>query len=144
MDERIYTDAGGHKRTRFDKEVSVHVRLWDYDFRDGDLYELTFVKCIFHYFMQSYWKRSSKEGSRIDLAKSLSRKDHKGNPEGLCFVAKRKDKRNYLHIWHEKNGKPVKEIYLDGQEVIMLDIALGKAINLLTPALDRTGDIFGY
>jgi hypothetical protein len=35
--------------------------------------------------------------------------------------------------------------YLDGQEVIMLDIALGKAINLLTPtSSDMAGDIFGY
>jgi hypothetical protein len=26
----------------------------------------------------------------------------------------------------------------------MLDIAMGKVINLLTPTLDKTGDIFGW
>lgn len=72
MDERIYKDAGGHTRTRFDREVSVDVSIWDYDFRHGDLYELAFVRSILHYFMQAYWKRSSKEGSRIELAKVLS------------------------------------------------------------------------
>ena len=143
MDERIYKDAGGHRRTRFDREVSVNVRFWDYDFRHGDLYELAFVRSILHYFMQAYWKRSSKDGSRIEFAKCLSRRDHKGNQEALCFVARQKDGRNYLQISLVKKGETVKEEYLDGQEVIMLDIALGKAINLLTPTLDRTSDIFG-
>ncbi|HEX2768855.1 MAG TPA: hypothetical protein VHN12_06190 [Geobacteraceae bacterium] len=70
--------------------------------------------------------------------------DYKGNQETLCFVAKQKDKRNYLQISLAKKGETIKEEYLDGQEVIMLDIALGKAINLLTPSLDKTGDIFGW
>ena len=141
MDERVYKDAGGRKRTRFDKEVSVHVRFWDFDLRHGDLYELPFIRSILHYFMQAYCKRSSKEGSRIELAKVLSRKDYKGNQEALCFVARQKDKKNYLQISLAKKGETVKEEYFDGQEVIMLDIALGKVINLLTPTLDKTGDI---
>ena len=144
MDERIYKDAGGHSRTRFDREVSLYVSFWDFDLQDGDLYELAFIRSILHYFMQAYWKRSSKEGSRIELAKVLSRKDYKGNQEALCFVARQKDKKNYLQIYLTKKGETVKEEYLDGQEVIMLDIALGKAINLLTPSLDKTGDIFGW
>jgi len=143
MDERIYKDAGGHKRTRFDREVSLYVSFWGFNLQHGDLYELAFVRSILHYFMQAYWKRSSKEGSRIELAKVLSRKDYKGNQEALCFVAKQKDKENSLQISLTKKGETVKEVYLDGQEVIMLDIALGKAINLLTPSLDRTSDIFG-
>jgi hypothetical protein len=48
--------------------------------------------------MQAYWKRSSKEGSRIELAKILSRKDYKGNQAALYFVARQKDKKNYLQI----------------------------------------------
>jgi hypothetical protein len=100
---------------------------------------------ILHYFMQAYWKRSSKEGSRIELAKVLSRKDYKGNQEALFFVARQKDKMNYLQISLAKKGETVKEQYLDGQEVIMLDIALGKAINLLTPtSSDKAGVIFGW
>lgn len=144
MDERVYKDAGGRKRTRFDKEVSIYVRFWDFELRHGDLYELTFIRSILHYFMQAYWKRSSKEASRIELAKALSRKDYKGNQETLLFVARQKDKKNNLHIFLTKKGETVNEEYLDGQEVIMLDIALGKAINLLTPSLDKTGDIFGW
>jgi hypothetical protein len=143
MDERIYKDAGGHKRTRFDREVSLYVSFWDFDLQDGNLYELAFIRSILHYFMQAYWKRSSKEGSRIELAKVLSRKDYKGEHKALCFVAKQKDKKNYLQIYHTKKGETVKEVYLDGQEVIILDIALGKAINLLTPTSDKTSDIFG-
>lgn len=143
MDERIYKDAGGHKRTRFDREVSLYVSFWDFDLQDGNLYELAFIRSILHYFMQAFWKRSSNEGSRIELAKVLSRKDYRGNQEALCFVARQKDKRNYLQISLAKKGEPVKEVYLDGQEVIMLDIALGKAINLLAPSLDKAGDIFG-
>jgi hypothetical protein len=43
-----------------------------------------------------------------------------------------------------KDGKVINEIYLDDPEVIMLDIALAKAINLLSPnAIDRENDIFG-
>ena len=142
--EKGYKDGGGHSRIRFYREVTVDVSFWDYDFRDGDLYELAFVRSILHYFMQAYWKRSSKEGSRIELAKVLSRKDHNGKQEALCFAARQKDKRNYLQISLVKKGETIKEEYLDGQEVIMLDIALGKAINLLAPALDGTGDIFGW
>jgi len=142
MIERSYKDSG-RSRIRFDRDVTVDVSFWDYDFRDGDLYELTFVKSILQYFMQSFWKRSSKQGSRIELDKILSHKDHHGQQETLCFVARQKDNRNYLQISLHRKGEIIKEEYLDGQEVIMLDIALGKAINLLTPTPDRTCDIFG-
>jgi hypothetical protein len=36
----------------------------------------------------------------------------------------------------QKAGQTVNELYLDGQEVIMLDIAIGKALNLLPPSSD--------
>jgi hypothetical protein len=144
MHEKGYKDGGGHSRIRFDREVTVDVSFWDYDFQDGDLYELAFVRSILQYFMQAYWKRSSKEGSRIELAKVLSRNDRNGKQESLCFAARQKDNRNYLQISLVKKGEAVKEEYLEGQEVIMLDIALGKALNLLTPTLDRSGDVFGY
>ena len=144
MHEKGYKDGGGHSRIRFDREVTVDVSFWDYAFQDGDLYELAFVRSILQYFMQAYWKRSSKEGSRIELAKVLSRKDRNGKQESLCFAARQKDNRNYLQISLVKKGEAVKEEYLEGQEVIMLDIALGKAMNLLTPTLDRSGDVFGY
>ena len=38
-----------------------------------------------------------------------------------------------MQIILKKAGETVNEIYLDGQETIMLDIAIAKAIALLTP-----------
>jgi len=38
-----------------------------------------------------------------------------------------------LQISLQQSGKTVHEIYLDGQETIMLDIAIAKAISILTP-----------
>jgi len=144
MEQSSYKDAGGHSRSRFDKEVAVSVEFWDFILQHGDLYELAFVKATLSYFMQAYWKRSSKQGAKIELAKVLHRKDYHGNQQALCFVARQKDKRNYLHITQVKKAETVKEVYLDGQEVIMLDIAIGKAINLLTPSVVESGrSIFG-
>ena len=133
MEPCTYKDGNNRARTRFDREVTVAVHFWDFIITYGNLFELAFIKAILNYFMQAYWKRASKEGSRIELEKALLRPEYHGVQEALCFVAKQKDKINYLHIWHEKNGKTVKEVYLDGHEVIMLDIALGKAVNLMTP-----------
>jgi len=133
MERCIYKDAGGRSRTRFDREVIVSVRFWDFILMEGDLQELAFVKATLSYFMQAYWKRSSKQGSRIELEKGLRRLEDDGNDEELCFKARQKDKRNYLHLAHVKNGVNLDEVFLDGQEVIILDIAIQKAINLLNP-----------
>lgn len=135
MERRTYKDAGGRSRTRFDREVSVSVRFWDFMLMEGDLQELAFVKATLSYFMQAYWKRSSKQGSRIELEKGLRHLENASNDEELLFKARQKDRNNYLQIAHVRNGMPLDEVYLDGQEVIMLDIAIQKAINLLTPQL---------
>ncbi len=144
MEQSSYKDAGGHNRSRFDKDVTVSVQFWDFFLQHGNLSELAFVKATLNYFMQAYWKRSSKQGAKIELVKVLHRKDYRGNQESLCFVARQKNMHNYLHIAHVKKAETVNEVYLDGQEVIMLDIAMGKAINLLTPRIAESGaDIFG-
>lgn len=144
MEQSNFKDAGGHSRSRFDKDVAVSVKFWDFILQHGDLYELAFVKATLSYFMQAYWKRSSKQGAKIELVKVLHRKDYHGNQQSLCFVARQKDRRNYLHITQVKKAETVNEVYLDGQEVIMLDIAIGKAINLLTPRIVESGSsIFG-
>jgi len=139
MEQSSYTDAGGNSRSRFDKDVTVSVQFWDFFLQPGNLSELAFVKATLSYFMQAYWKRSSKQGSKIELAKILHRKDYHGNQQALCFVARQKDKRNYLHVSQVKKAETVNEVYLDGQEVIMLDIAIGKAINLLAPRIVESG-----
>ncbi len=49
------------------------------------------------------------------------------------MIARQKNGIQSLEISVADNGMPAGEVYLSGQEVIMLDIAIGKAINLLSP-----------
>lgn len=90
--------------------------------------------------MQAYWKRSTKEGSRIALDETLTHivVEEKYTTSTLRFNARQKNKINCLYICQENNrGEKVGEIYLSGREVIMLDVAIGKAINMLSPTDDR-------
>jgi hypothetical protein len=139
-----YKDAGNRHRTRFERDVRVFVHFWDFTIWNGNLQELSFVKSCLQYFMQGYWKRASKEGSKIDLAKALHQEDGIEGRLSLYFVARQKDKKHYLQICLQRAGKTVNEIYIDGQEAIMLDIALSKAINLLTPSNQQSASLFGY
>jgi hypothetical protein len=134
MEQHDYVDAGGHCRARFDRNTKVVVQFWSFTI-DGSLTELTYIKSILNYFMQCYWKRTSKEGSRIELAKMIHHcdKNHFGLQQSLNLIARQKNKKHYLELSMFENGEPVGEVYLDGQEVIMLDIAIGKATSLLTP-----------
>lgn len=134
MEQQDYRDAGGHYRSRFNRNSRVAVRFWSFAI-DGDLTELAFVKSLLNYFMQCYWKRTSKEGSKIELTKSLCHETRKEGEQKLVFIARQKNKRHYLQICLAKNGNTTKEFYLDGQEVIMLDIAIAKAISLLSPGV---------
>ncbi|MEI6702901.1 MAG: hypothetical protein WCL71_05115 [Deltaproteobacteria bacterium] len=139
-----YMDAGNRHRTRFERDVRVFVHFWDFVIWNGNLQELAFVKSCLQYFMQGYWKRATKEGSKIDLAKFLHKEDTREGRLSLYFVARQKDKKHYLQICLQRAGKTVNEIYIDGQEVIMLDIALAKAINLLTPCNHQSNSLLGY
>jgi len=134
MEQHDYVDAGGHCRARFDRNAKVVVQFWSFSI-DGNLTELAYIKSTLNYFMQCYWKRTSKEGSRIELAKMIhhSHESYFINPLTLNLMARQKNKMHYLEISLFENGMPAGIVYLDGQEVIMLDIALGKAISLLTP-----------
>lgn len=89
--------------------------------------------------MHAYWKRSGKEASKIDLAKVLQHQSSHAGRQSLYFVGRRKEKKRFLHICLQQTGTKNTECYLDGQEVIMLDIALGKAINLPAPATSIHG-----
>jgi len=134
MQQHDYDDARGNHRTRLEKNVSVFVHFWDFTIWNGNLQELAFIKSSLQYFMQCFWKRTNKEGSKIEFAKELH---HEGFPFGhqsLFFVARQKNKKHFLHVFLSQEGNSVREIYLEGQEVIMLDIAIGKAISLLTPS----------
>jgi len=141
--QKDYRDAGGHHKSRFDREISVVVRFWEFTI-GGNLTELAFVKSTLNYFMQAYWKRSSKDGGKIDLAKVLHHDSPYEGKQSLCFMARQKDNKRYLHICLKQPYMKDNECYLDGQEVIMLDIAIAKAIGLLTPAVSSyTSDVMG-
>lgn len=131
MERYDYRDNGGHYKTRFNRNTLVKANFWGFVI-DNNLYELAMVKSSLNYFMQAYWKRSSKAGSKIELVTALKR-NNGGNPKALYLVARQKDGIHSLEISLVEKGAPSGKIYLNGQEVIMLDIAIGKAINLLTP-----------
>ena len=139
-----YKDAGSRHRVRFERNVRVFVHFWDFVIWNGNLQELAFVKACLQFFLQGYWKRATKEGSKIDLAKALHQEDAREGRLSLYFVARQKDKKHYLQICLQRAGKTVNEIYIDGQEAIMLDIALAKAVNLLTPSSNQGNPLFGY
>jgi hypothetical protein len=128
---RELKDSGGHHVNRHDRNTSVKVSFWNFVIYN-DLYELAMVKSTLSYFMQAYWKRSSKAGSKIELATALFHDDD-FNPQALNMIARQKNGIQSLEISVADNGIPAGEVYLSAQEVIMLDIAIGKAINLLSP-----------
>ena len=131
MERYDYRDNGGHYKNRFHRNTLVKANFWGFVI-DNDLYELAMVKSSLNYFMQAYWKRTSKAGSKIELVTVLKR-NNCGNSQALYLVARQKDGIHSLEISLVEKGAPAGKIYLNGQEVIMLDIAIGKAINLLTP-----------
>ena len=131
MERYDYRDKGGHYKTRFNRNTLVKADFWGFVV-DNDLTELATVKSTLNYFMQAYWKRSSKAGSKIELA-SVLKHDYGAHPQSLFLVARQKNGIHYLEISLSEKSKTANNIYLSGQEVIMLDIAIGKAINLLTP-----------
>ncbi len=130
MKQHLYKDLKNDKRTRLEKKAIVTVRFWNLIIGNGDL---TFIKSIFQFFMSSYWKRTSKEGSKIVFEKELFYDNRHEAPQSLHFTARQKGKEHFLQIILKDRGMSTNEIYLDGQEVIMLDIAIGKAISLLAP-----------
>ena len=127
-----YRDSGGRYKTRFDRNVKVTVKFWDFTIHDN-FTEFAFVRSTLNYFMHCYWKRTSKEGHKIELAKELHYEDVYAGKKSLIFTARQKDKKHFLQICLQQGGSMLNEVYLDGQEVIMLDIAISKAINLLSP-----------
>ena len=132
-----YKDANSVGRTRFDRNVFVRVHFWDFVI-DNDLYELAMVKSSLNYFMQSYWKRSRKQGSKIELATSLEHQDN-GSLQSLKLIAKQKNNVSSLEVTLAENSNRLGCVYLSAQEVLMLDIAVAKAITLLTPQTVYSG-----
>jgi len=115
----------------YDRNVIVRVHFWDFVICN-DLYELAKVKSTLSYFMQAFWKRSTKQGTKIELDTSLEHVEEY-NLQMLSLIAKQKNNIYSLEVSLTRNGHQLEPIYLSGQEVIMLDIAISKAISILTP-----------
>ncbi|MEI7638589.1 MAG: hypothetical protein WCJ37_14870 [Syntrophus sp. (in: bacteria)] len=127
-----YRDEAGNYKSQFNRNVSVKAKFLDFSI-DNNLYELAMVKSTLNYFMQAYWKRSTKLGSKIDLATSLEHYKDNGSLQSLNMSAKQKNNIYSLEISLTEDGQQLAPIYLSAQEVIMLDIAISKAIALLAP-----------
>lgn len=131
MEQYDFRDNRGNYKTHFNRKAGVMIRFWDFVIYN-DLYELAMVKSTLNYFMQAYWKRSTKQGTKIELATSLEHKDD-GSRQSLNLIAKQRNNINSLEVSLTENGNRFGCVYLSAQEVIMLDIAIAKAITLLTP-----------
>ena len=124
-----YKDANNIGRTRFDRNVSVTVAFWNFVI-ENNLYELALVKSSITYYMQCYWKRSSKQKQKIDLATFI---EHPGTSQTIYFTARQKNSQPSMEISLTYNGQQCECFYFSAQEVIMIDVAVSKAISLLTP-----------
>jgi hypothetical protein len=137
MERHDYKDTTGHYRSHYRREAVVNVNFWDFVICNN-LYELALVKSTLNYFMQAYWKRSSKQGTKIELSTSLEHGDFL-TLQILNLIAKQKNNVYSLEVSLTNNGQLLAPIYLSAQEVIMLDIAISKAINFLTPQTVYSG-----
>ncbi len=124
-----YRDANNVGRTRFDRNVYVTVAFWDFVI-ENNLDELALIKSTLNYYMQCYWKRSSKQGQKIDLATTL---EHNDKMQILNLVARQKKNKHSLEVSLTYNGQQCECFYFSAQEVIMIDVAISKAISLLMP-----------
>lgn len=130
--QKNYIDAKRNIRTRFDRELKVEIHFWRFSII-GDLQELSAVKSILQSYMLCYWNRSDVKDRKIEFTKTLCRNDSLYGLQSLSFDARQKAYKYYLHIKFHSGGGTRDEAYLDGQEVLMLDIVLNKAISLLSP-----------
>jgi hypothetical protein len=133
---REYADPNRGKRKKLERHVVVSVSFWDYAITQERFTQLTFIKSVLQYYIQCYWKRSSKQGSKIDLNKAIKQLDLYKGEVMLIFTAKQKNSQYSLMLSVAHNGQVQREVYFDTQEVIMLHDAISKAINLLGPVIE--------
>lgn len=134
LERNEYTDSNRYKHSRFERKMEIRVMFWELII-SGNLQDLSLIKSSLAYFMQGYWKRAGKEASKIDLVTNIIKYHPNGYIMRLHFSARQKDKKNFLHVSLEKNGLMQHQIYLDGQQVLMLDVAIGKALYFLSPKI---------
>jgi hypothetical protein len=134
LERHEYTDSNRYKHSRFERKVEIRVKFWEFVML-GNLQDLSLIKSSLTYFMQGYWKRSGAAASRIDLDTSIFKHQSLDYVWNLNFSDRQKDKKSFLRVCLERNGLMQHQMYLDGQQVLMLDVAIGKAISLLSPRI---------
>jgi hypothetical protein len=112
----------------------------------GTLQDLAIIKSSLTYFIQGYWKRSGKEASKIDLNTEISQPNSDENIRTVHFTARQKHNKNFLCVALKKEGVTLHEMYLDGQQVLMLEIVINKAISSLSPQIVAQDErsIYGF
>lgn len=138
LEEKIreYHDPNRGRRKKIERYTDVLIDFWDYAIRQERFTQLAFVKSVLQYYMQCYWKRSSKQGSKIHLRKNIKQMDLYKGEIILGFAAKQKSDQYSLQVSVTSNGQVLREVYFDIQEVIMLHDAMSKAFNLLSPVIE--------
>jgi hypothetical protein len=143
VEEIPYKDARHQEKSRLERQIETRVRFWDF-YSKNNLHELLIIKGALSHFMHGYWKRSGKEPYRLNINQELWRTIPDGNGQltgnqVLRFADRQKNKVNYLHISLHNNKALVEETYLDIQEVIILEGAIVRAMQLLSPTTDIEG-----
>ena len=138
LEEKIreYNDPRRGRSKKIERYTEVSIDFWDYAIRQERFTQLAFVKSVLQYYMQCYWKRSSKQGSKIHLRKNIKQMDLYKGEIILGFAAKQKNDQYSLQVSLTSNGQVLREVYFDIQEVIMLHDAMSKAFNLLSPVIE--------
>lgn len=138
LEEKIreYDDPRRGRSKKLERYTDVLIDFWDYTIRQERFTQVTFIKSVLQYYMQCYWKRSSKQGSKIDLNKTIKQMDLYKGEVMLCFAAKQRNNQYSLLISVVQDSSVQREVYLDIQEVIMLHDAMSKAFNLLSPVIE--------
>jgi len=132
LENRSYRDENGNNRNRTEWRIDVYVRIFDYVITNQHFGDLVRLKSALQFFIQNYWRKSSKKGlSRIKLNVEMTRPKF---DQILSLIARQKNNEHYLQITYKDVEEGIeKSVYLDGQEAIMIDTALGKMINLTSP-----------
>ncbi len=124
---------GKRNIVRYEKESKCLLHFGKFAIDDGNLTEFAFVKAVLQVFIHRCRQRVTKEGGRIDLQTFLPRDENFAKSPKLWFSARQKDKKHYLCVFLESEDTITNQVYLDELEVIMLDIAISKVINLMAP-----------
>jgi len=133
VEEYDYMDVNKREKTRFERQMKVLVRFWDFHSR-SNLQDLAVIKGVLSYYTHGYWKRSGKEIYKLNINQELRQ-----DTLVLRFADRQKNKMNFLYISLHKNEALVSETYLDIQEAIILEVAVSKAMQLLSPTTDFKG-----